>query len=60
MYVNDMLIYTDRSLLKHQHHVHKILAKLQKADLQLDINKCEFEVKTIKYLEFIVEAEKEI
>ena len=58
VYVNDVLIYTDRSLLKHQHHVHKILAKLQKAGLQLDINKCEFEVKTIKYLEFIVEAEK--
>ena len=59
-YVNDVLIYTDRSLLKHQYHVHKILAKLQKADLQLDINKYEFVVKTIKYLEFIVEAEREI
>ena len=59
-YIDDVLIYTDRSLLKHQHHIHKILAKLQKADLQLDINKCEFEVKTTKYLEFIVEAEKEV
>ena len=60
VYMNDVLIYTDKSLLEHQHHICKILAKLQKADLQLDINKCEFEVKTTKYLEFIVEAEKEI
>jgi hypothetical protein len=31
---------------------------LQNAGLQLDINKCEFETKSTKYLGFIVEAKK--
>jgi hypothetical protein len=57
-YVDDILIYTDGSLKQHQEHVRKVLRRLQDAGLQLDIDKCEFEVKSTKYLGFIVEAEK--
>ena len=37
-----------------------MLSKLQIARLHVDIKKCEFEVKSTKYLGFIVEARKEI
>jgi len=33
---------------------------LKNVELQLDINKYEFEVEIIKYLEFIIEADKEL
>jgi hypothetical protein len=37
-----------------------VLSKLQIAGLYVDIKKCEFEVKSTKYLGFIVEARKGI
>ena len=37
-----------------------MLSRLEKAGLQLDISKCEFEVKETKYLGFILEAGKGI
>jgi hypothetical protein len=59
-YLDDVLIYTDGSLHQHQEHVRKILSKLQEAGLYIDIKKCEFEVKTTKYLGFIIDAGKGI
>ncbi len=59
-YVNDILIFTDESLHQHRNHVWKILLWLQEAGLQIDIDKCEFEVKSTKYLEFILKVEKSI
>ena len=59
-YLDDVLIYTDGSLKQHQEHVRKVLSKLQEAGLQVDIKKCEFEVKSTKYLGFIIEAGKGI
>ena len=38
-------------------HVHQIFQKVQKAGLQLDIDKCEFFVKEIKYLGLIITPE---
>ena len=38
----------------------KVLARLKEAGLQIDINKCEFETESTKYLGFIVEARKGI
>ena len=55
-YIDDILIYTDGSRSEHRQHVRKVLAKLHEAGLQLDIDKSEFEVKSTKYLGFIVEA----
>ena len=37
-----------------------VLKQLQQTDLQIDIDKCEFKTTFTKYLEFIVEAEKDV
>jgi hypothetical protein len=37
-----------------------VLSKLQAAGLQVDIKKCKFKVKLIKYLRFVIEASKRI
>ncbi len=47
-------------LHQHRNHVWKILLWLQEVGLQIDIDKCEFEVKSIKYLEFILKVKKNI
>jgi hypothetical protein len=59
-YLDDVLIYTDGNLQQHQDHVRKVLGKLQDAGLHVDIKKCEFEVKSTKYLGFIIDAGKGI
>jgi Reverse transcriptase (RNA-dependent DNA polymerase) len=48
-YLDDIIIYS-RTKREHREHVHKVLRTLQKAGLQLDINKCEFTVQETKYL----------
>ena len=60
VYVDDILIFTDESLHQHRNHVWKILLRLQEVSLQIDIDKCEFEVKSIKYLKFILKVRKSI
>lgn len=55
-YVDDILIYSSGSRRQHQEHVRKVLQRLQEAGLQIDIDKCEFEVQSTKYLGFIIEA----
>ena len=57
-YVDDILIYTSGNRKQHQDHVRKVLVRLREAGLQLDIDKCEFEVQETKYLEFIIVASK--
>jgi len=58
VYVNDILIFTDESLHQHQNHVWRVLLQLWEVDLQINIDKCEFEVKSIKYLKFILKVRK--
>ncbi len=60
VYVNDILIFTDESLHQHWDHVWRVLLWLWEVNLQIDIDKCEFEVKLIKYLKFILKVEKNI
>ena len=48
------------SWAEHEEQVKKVLVKLQAAGLQIDINKCEFSIKSMKYLGFIIEAGKGI
>ena len=57
-YVDDVLIYTEGSLKKHEEQVKRVLQKLEDAGLQVDIDKCEFCVKRTKYLGFIIDAEQ--
>ncbi len=52
-YINDILIYSNFKK-KHIEHVKKILQRLRDADLQADIDKCEFSVHETKYLDLIV------
>ncbi len=60
VYVDNILIFTDESLHQHQNHVQKILLWLWEVSLQINIDKCEFKVKLTKYLEFILEVEKDV
>ncbi len=59
-YVDNILIFTDELLHQHQNHVWKILLQLREVGLQIDIDKCEFKVKSIKYLKFILKVKKDI
>ncbi len=52
-YLNDIWIYFDNEL-EHEIHVKLILRKLQKADLQINIIKCEFHITQVSYLELII------
>ena len=55
-YLDDIIIYS-KTKREHREHVHKVLRALQKAGLQLDINKCEFTVQETKYLGLIVTSD---
>jgi len=57
-YLDDILIYSDGTLEDHRRKVKLILQRLQEAGLQLDVDKCEFECKSVKYLGFIIEVGK--
>ena len=59
-YVDDILIYTDGSRTEYQKQIKIGLKRLREAGLQLNVNKCEFEMKTTKYLGFIIEINKGI
>ncbi len=59
-YMNDIFIFTDELLHQHRNHVQKILLWLWEVGLQIDIDKCEFKVKSIKYLEFILKVRKDV
>jgi len=56
-YVDDILVYSNGSLKQHREHVRKVMLRLREAGLQLDIDKCEFEVKQTKYLGFVIDTE---
>ena len=55
-YFNDILIYSKNNK-EHIDHVLKVLKWLRKKDLQLDIDKYEFSMTEVKYLELIVTTE---
>ena len=52
-YIDDILIYS-KNRKDHQIHVQTVLTKLQNTGLQLDIDKCKFNVKEVKYLGLII------
>ena len=55
VYVDDILVFS-KTLQEHRKHVRTVLACLQAAGLQLDIDKCEFEVHETKYLGLIIQS----
>ena len=56
-YLNDIFIYNN-IYEKHEAHVSKMLKRLIEAKLFLNIDKCEFFVKKVKYLNLIITIEK--
>ena len=52
-YLDDILIYSSNKK-EHRGHVKEVVQRLIEAGLQIDINKCEFEVTETKYLGLIV------
>jgi hypothetical protein len=52
-FIDDVLVYSE-TLTEHREHVAKVLKALGDAGLQLDIDKCEFEVISVKYLGLII------
>ncbi len=57
IYLNDIIIYS-KILKKHKRHVRLILNRLREADLQMNINKCEFHVQEIIFLELLIFIEE--
>jgi len=53
IYLDDIIIYS-KILKKHKQHVWLILNRLREADLQIDINKCEFHVQKTIFLELLI------
>ncbi len=56
-YINYILIYSN-SKAEHIKHVKQMLQRLKDARLQADINKCEFSIHEIKYLDLIVRRDE--
>ena len=55
-YIDDILIFS-RSQEEHQEHVRRVLSRLLNAGLQIDIKKCEFHVKSVKFLGLVLSTE---
>ena len=55
-YIDDVLVYSD-TLEEHKIHVRRVLKALGDAGLQLDIDKCEFDQKSVKYLGMIISTD---
>ncbi len=53
VYLDDILIYS-KMRKKHRNHVKLVLSRLREAELQMNIQKCEFDVEEIVFLEVIV------
>ncbi len=52
-YLNDILIYS-KILKKHRTHMKEVLDKLREVDLQINIDKCEFEIQKISFLKLLI------
>ena len=53
VYLNDILIYS-KMRKKHKNHVKLVLSWLREAELQMNIQKCKFNVKKTVFLEIII------
>ena len=55
IYIDDILIYSETKK-EHQEHVCRVLAKLKEAGLYTKVEKYEFNVEKISFVEFIISA----
>jgi len=56
-YLDDIIIYS-KTLKEHKRHVRLVLHRLREADLQVNINKCEFHVQETSFLELLLFTEE--
>src|SRR5690606_34504017 len=52
-YLDDVLVFS-KDRRQHRQHVNQVVRRLRDAGLQIDIDKCEFEVTKVKYLGIII------
>jgi hypothetical protein len=53
IYLNDIIVYNNNKK-KHVQHVRKILQRLREANIQVDVNKCQFHIIETKILRMII------
>ena len=53
-YLDDILIFTNRTQEEHTEHIRKVLTKLMEEDVMLKLKKCEFFKNKIEYLRHII------
>ena len=53
VYLNNILVYSN-DLIEYTLYIRKVLKRLKKVGLELNIKKCEFNTIKIKYLGFII------
>jgi hypothetical protein len=56
-YLNDIIVYSNNKK-EHIRHVRKILQRLREAEIQVDVDKCEFHIIETKFLEMIVKRDE--
>jgi hypothetical protein len=56
-YLNDIIVY-NKSKKEHIKHVQKILQRLREAEIQIDVNRCEFHIIEKKFLQMIVKRDE--
>ena len=56
-YIDDILVYTNRTLEEYKQYVKKILHTLQKAGMRLHLDKSVFHTKEVEYLGLILTTE---
>ncbi len=56
-YLNDIIVYSN-SKKEHIKHVRKILQRLRKTEIQIDVDKCEFHIIETKFLEMIMRRDE--
>ena len=56
-YLDNILVYSN-SIVEHISYVRKVLDKLLEIGLFLDINKCDFYIREVKYLGLIITTDR--
>jgi hypothetical protein len=56
IYMDDILVHTDRNLINHRKCVHRILDKLKQNDLYLKLEKCLFEKDEMEFLGVVLKG----
>ncbi len=55
-YLNDIIVYSN-SKKKHIRYVRIILHRLREANIQIDVDKCEFHITETKFLDMIIDRD---